>query len=189
MDFHICKSLMNASGAFQITRERQRIQKMGLEKLTIPTGERKWNEIPSSHHGQKFLMDSRIQGERWNSQTLNNIKTYVFHKVDKIQEVWDIKEKINKFNCNWRIYVNRRHRKESKRQATNLEKIAVTPKNQYRLRPNKTKQENWQNAWPAFCVRRSTNGKEDVKACSTIIIIREMQFSGPSEGLLWWFSG
>ena len=125
MDFHICKSLMNASGAFQITRERQRIQKMGLEKLTIPTGERKWNEIPSSHHGQKFLMDSRIQGERWNSQTLNNIKTYVFHKVDKIQEVWDIKEKINKFNCNWRIYVNRRHRKESKRQATNLEKIAV----------------------------------------------------------------
>ena len=88
-------------------------------------------------------MDSRIQGERWNSQTLNNIKTYVFHnhKVDKIQEVWDIKEKINKFNCNWRIYVNQRHHKENKRQATNLEKIAVTSENQYRLRPNKTKTE------------------------------------------------
>ena len=139
MDFHMCKSLMNASGAFQITRERERIQKMGLEKLTIPTGERKWNETPSSHHRQKFLMDSRIQGERWNSQTLNSIKTYVFQKVDKIQEVWNIQEKINKFNCNWRIYVNRRHHKENKRQATNLEKTAVTSKNQYRLRPNKTK--------------------------------------------------
>ena len=41
-------------------------------------------------------MDSRIQGETWNYQTFNNIKTYIFHnhKVDKIQEVWDIKEKI-----------------------------------------------------------------------------------------------
>lgn len=112
-------------------------RKWGWKNWQSPQEKRKWVN-PSSHHRQKFLMDSRIQGENWNSQTLNSIKTTCISESEQDTE-WNIQEKINKFNCNWRIYVNRRHHKENKRQATNLEKTAVTSKNQYRLRPNKTK--------------------------------------------------